>query len=62
MLRMNIANYLIGELSNNEYYIPGESKSKDVIDNLVESWERKKYLLPKLSKDDNNYYDNIHFL
>lgn len=61
MLRMNIVNFLIGELSGDKGVVSWEAGNKDVIDNLVENWERKKYLLPRMPKNDEKIiFDNSH--
>lgn len=50
---MNIANYLIGELSNETAAKFDEAENMNIINNLVDSWSTRKYIQPKPSKREN---------
>ena len=53
MSRINIANYLIGELSEEKHEQQSQDEHQNIIDNIVDTWSRKEYLNPdKQEKSD----------
>ena len=53
MSKINIVNYLIGELSEEKHEAHSQDGQENIIDNIVDTWSRKEYLSPdKQEKSD----------
>ena len=52
MSKINIANYLIGELDEENSKQHNQDEHENIIDNLVDKWSRKEYLNP--NEQDNH--------
>lgn len=48
MQRINIANYLIGEMSDGFAFSPNV-RHRQIIDTLVDNWDKNQYLTPQHS-------------
>lgn len=55
MFKMNIANYLIGELANEAVVKIDEAENLNVINGLVDNWSSRRYVQPKSAIKDNEY-------
>ncbi len=47
MSKINIANYLIGELNEEDTEQQNLNEHINIIDNLIDKWSRKEYLNPE---------------
>ena len=52
MSKINIANYLIGELNEEPTEQNNYDQHENIIDNIIDKWSRKEYLNPDTQENN----------